>query len=108
MPLLQIGVKWGKEALEVEVDTSAPVELLKAQLYALTQVPPERQKIMGVKGARALAPRPWRVPCCPPPPPALSAARLSSVTLSATILFSCMCWAFGVFVGGRRRCSCEW
>ena len=29
---------------------SSPVELLKAQLFALTQVPPERQKIMGVKG----------------------------------------------------------
>ena len=32
------------------MDTSSPVELLKAQLFALTQVPPERQKIMGVKG----------------------------------------------------------
>ena len=40
-----------KNKYEVDVDTAAPVELLKAQLYALTQVPPERQKIMGVKGA---------------------------------------------------------
>ena len=29
---------------------SAPVELFTAQLFALTGVPPERQKIMGVKG----------------------------------------------------------
>jgi hypothetical protein len=48
---LTVSVKWGKQKFEgVELDTSAPVELFKAQLYALTQVPPERQKIMGVKG----------------------------------------------------------
>jgi len=48
---LTVTVKWGKQKFEkVELDTAAPVELFKAQLYALTQVPPDRQKIMGVKG----------------------------------------------------------
>jgi len=49
--MITVTVKWGKQKLEnVEMDTAAPVELFKAQLYTLTQVPPERQKIMGVKG----------------------------------------------------------
>lgn len=48
---VQVTVKWGKLKFEnVELDTTSPVELFKAQLYALTQVPPDRQKIMGVKG----------------------------------------------------------
>ena len=48
---LKVNVKWGKQKFEnVDLDTTAPVELFKAQLYALTQVPPDRQKIMGVKG----------------------------------------------------------
>jgi len=49
--MLTVTIKWGKQKFEgVELDTSAPVEIFKAQLYTLTQVPPERQKIMGVKG----------------------------------------------------------
>ena len=50
MATIKVNVKWGKQKFEVDLDTSAPVELFKAQLFALTQVPPERQKIMGVKG----------------------------------------------------------
>ena len=50
MSTIKLNVKWGKQKFEVELDTSAPVELFKAQLFAITQVPPERQKIMGVKG----------------------------------------------------------
>ena len=47
----KVNVKWGKQKFEnVELDTTAPVELFKAQLFALTSVPVERQKIMGVKG----------------------------------------------------------
>ena len=42
-------VKWGKESYEVDVDTSLPGMVLKTQLYSLTGVPPERQKIRGVK-----------------------------------------------------------
>lgn len=49
--MITVTVKWGKQKLEnVEMDTAGPIELFKAQLYTLTQVPPERQKIMGVKG----------------------------------------------------------
>ena len=59
-----MNVKWGKQKLEgVKLDTSEPVELFKAQLYTLTQVPPERQKIMGVKGGAVKARRP---PACRP------------------------------------------
>ena len=40
--------KWGKNTYEVELDTSESVETFKQ--LALTSVPIERQKIMGVKG----------------------------------------------------------
>ena len=44
---LAVNVKWGKEKFEgIEVDTSEPPEVFKAQLFALSGVPPERQKIM--------------------------------------------------------------
>ena len=42
-----VNVKWGKEKFEgIEVDTSEPPEVFKAQLFALSGVPPERQKVM--------------------------------------------------------------
>ncbi|KAE8734219.1 hypothetical protein F3Y22_tig00000778pilonHSYRG00358 [Hibiscus syriacus] len=48
--MLSVSVKWQKELLKaVEVDTSQPPYVFKCQLYDLTGVPPERQKIM-VKG----------------------------------------------------------
>ena len=48
---LKVEVKWGKEVFkDVEVDTAQPVAVFKTQLFSLTGVPPERQKIMGVKG----------------------------------------------------------
>ncbi|KNC54064.1 ubiquitin carboxyl-terminal hydrolase [Thecamonas trahens ATCC 50062] len=43
-------VKWGKQMFDVEVQTSEPVTAFKAQLYSLTGVPVEKQKIMGLKG----------------------------------------------------------
>ena len=48
--MVGVVVKWGKNTYEVELDTSESVETFKAQLFALTSVPIERQKIMGVKG----------------------------------------------------------
>lgn len=43
-------MKWQKEVFPgIEIDTSQPPIVLKSQLYTLTGVPPERQKIM-VKG----------------------------------------------------------
>ncbi|KAI6690120.1 hypothetical protein NL676_026948 [Syzygium grande] len=48
--MLKVSVKWQKEVFpDVEIDTSQPPYLFKVQLYDLTGVPPERQKIM-VKG----------------------------------------------------------
>lgn len=45
-----MSVKWQKEVFPaVEIDTSQPPYVFKCQLYDLTGVPPERQKIM-VKG----------------------------------------------------------
>ncbi|KAM1241006.1 hypothetical protein ACFX2J_046254 [Malus domestica] len=47
---VQVSVKWQKELLKaVEIDTTQPPYVFKCQLYDLTGVPPERQKIM-VKG----------------------------------------------------------
>ncbi|RXH67357.1 hypothetical protein DVH24_027477 [Malus domestica] len=48
--MLNVSVKWQKELLKaVEIDTTQPPYVFKCQLYDLTGVPPERQKIM-VKG----------------------------------------------------------
>ena len=49
-----IGVKWGKNAYDVEVDTSGVGLDLKTQLFSLTGVPPERIKVMGLKGGKQL------------------------------------------------------
>ncbi|KAH1048134.1 hypothetical protein J1N35_038918 [Gossypium stocksii] len=50
MVLSGVSVKWQKEVFKsVEIDTSQPPYVFKCQLYDLTGVPPERQKIM-VKG----------------------------------------------------------
>ena len=43
---IPVKIKWGKEKLELEVDPAEPVEVLRMQLYSLTGVPAERQKIM--------------------------------------------------------------
>ncbi len=49
--LVAVNVKWGKEKFpDVEVDTDESPELFKAQLFALSGVAPDRQKVM-VKGA---------------------------------------------------------
>ncbi|VFQ66962.1 unnamed protein product [Cuscuta campestris] len=48
--MLTVSVKWQKELFPaVEIDTSQPPYVFKCQLFDLTGVPPERQKIM-VKG----------------------------------------------------------
>jgi len=51
MPVFKVKVKWGKEKFEdVECNTDEPPELFKAQLFALSGVAPDRQKVM-VTGA---------------------------------------------------------
>ncbi|KAI4329172.1 hypothetical protein L6164_021464 [Bauhinia variegata] len=48
--MITVSVKWQKELFrDVEIDTSQPPYVFKCQLFDLTGVPPERQKIM-VKG----------------------------------------------------------
>lgn len=42
-----VNVKWGKQKFEsVEVNTDEAPEVFQAQMFALSSVPPERQKIM--------------------------------------------------------------
>jgi len=48
--MVTVSVKWQKQVFPgIEIDTSQPPIVFKTQLYTLTGVPPERQKIM-VKG----------------------------------------------------------
>lgn len=48
---IAVKVKWGKELYQgVEVNTDEPPMLFKAQIFALTGVQPDRQKVM-CKGA---------------------------------------------------------
>lgn len=50
LPFLSVNVKWGKEKFDaVELNTEEPPMVFKAQLFALTGVQPDRQKVM-VKG----------------------------------------------------------
>jgi len=46
---MQVKVSWNKQLYEVDVDMEQPPLVFKTQLFTLTGVPPERQKIM-VKG----------------------------------------------------------
>lgn len=50
MTTLKVKVKWGKENYEVDLDLNEDPEVFKAQLFALTGVTPDRQKVM-CKGA---------------------------------------------------------
>ena len=46
-----VDVKWQKELFkDVSIDLGQPPAVFKMQLFSLTGVPPERQKIMGFKG----------------------------------------------------------
>ena len=46
MPTFNVNVKWGKEKYNVPLNTDEPPIVFKAQLFALTGVQPERQKVM--------------------------------------------------------------
>jgi ubiquitin carboxyl-terminal hydrolase 14 len=48
---MKVNVKWGKQLFkDVDVDMDAPPEQLKMQLFSLSGVPIERQKVMGKGG----------------------------------------------------------
>jgi ubiquitin carboxyl-terminal hydrolase 14 len=58
MPAFNVTVKWGRETFkDVECNTDEEPGLFKAQLYALTHVAPNRQKIM-IKG-KTLSDHSW-------------------------------------------------
>lgn len=49
--IVHVDVKWQKEAFpQLQIDLSQPPAVFKSQLFSLTGVAPERQKIMGFKG----------------------------------------------------------
>jgi hypothetical protein len=55
---LAVTVKWGKEKYEnVDLDTAEDPSVFKAQLFALTGVPVDRQKVMSL-GSKQLKVRP--------------------------------------------------
>jgi hypothetical protein len=43
---LPVLVKWGKEQYEVELNVADGMDTFRAQLFALTMVAPDRQKLM--------------------------------------------------------------
>ena len=43
---LRLTIKWGKNTLDIETSSSDTLETFKAQLYSLTSVLPEKQKLM--------------------------------------------------------------
>lgn len=49
---MKVNVKWGKELFQdVEIDTTQPPLMFKSQLFTLSGVPPERQKVL-IKGGQ--------------------------------------------------------
>ena len=60
--MVKVSVKWGKESYEVDAELDQPGLVLKTQLFTLTGVHPDRQKVMGAfKGS------PLKVRAPPPP-----------------------------------------
>jgi len=57
---MKLVIKWGRQEHAVEVDTEQPPSVLKLQLYSLTGVPPDRQKIL-VKGGQLKDDADWAV-----------------------------------------------
>lgn len=55
-------MKWQRELFkDVEIDTSLPPAVFKTQLFSLSGVPPERQKILGLKGGLLKDDAEWAV-----------------------------------------------
>jgi hypothetical protein len=50
MTAFPLKVKWGKQEFDLTVEPALGVEVLKTQIQALTNVPPEKQKILGLPG----------------------------------------------------------
>ena len=54
MPVVRVGVRWGKTLLDLDVDLDAPGAVVKAQLCSLTGVPVDRIKLTGLRGGKPL------------------------------------------------------
>ena len=50
----QVEFKFGKQILKIDIDLQQPGLALKTQIYSLTAVPPDRIKIMGLKGGKTI------------------------------------------------------
>ncbi|CAM9843717.1 unnamed protein product, partial [Phaeothamnion confervicola] len=48
--MVKVSVKWNKETYDVDLDAGESVQTFKTQLWTLTGVPVERQKLMSKKG----------------------------------------------------------
>lgn len=48
---MNVVVKWNKQQFDVEIESDSSLELLKAQIFALTNVPVDRQKLL-VRGKK--------------------------------------------------------
>eukprot|EP00826_Nyctotherus_ovalis_P026154 TRINITY_DN2041_c0_g1_i4.p6 TRINITY_DN2041_c0_g1~~TRINITY_DN2041_c0_g1_i4.p6 ORF type:complete len:125 (+),score=43.53 TRINITY_DN2041_c0_g1_i4:110-484(+) len=51
--MCSISVKWGKKILKLEMDPNEDASVLKAQIYGLTFIPPDKQKIY-LKGGKTI------------------------------------------------------
>lgn len=61
MPVYTVKVKWGKETFkDVHCDTESDILEFKSQLYSLSSVPVERQKIMCA--GKTLKDDEWNIP----------------------------------------------
>ena len=58
--MVKVNVKHGKNKYELDMVVEEPVEVFRAQLFAVTGVPPERQKILGFKGGPLKVRCRWR------------------------------------------------
>eukprot|EP01089_Gocevia_fonbrunei_P015612 TRINITY_DN4609_c0_g1_i1.p1 TRINITY_DN4609_c0_g1~~TRINITY_DN4609_c0_g1_i1.p1 ORF type:complete len:466 (-),score=103.12 TRINITY_DN4609_c0_g1_i1:63-1460(-) len=52
MSTIKIVMKWQKKQFDIDTDLSLPGGVLKSQIWTLTGVPPERQKLMGIKSLK--------------------------------------------------------
>jgi len=43
---INLNIKWGKESFTVDINNSEDLESLRARLYSLTFVQPDKQKLM--------------------------------------------------------------
>ncbi|EME32638.1 ubiquitin carboxyl-terminal hydrolase 14 [Galdieria sulphuraria] len=54
-----IQVKWQKQKFSISIDKNQPIRVFQEELYRLTQVPPERQTILGFKGGKLTKDKDW-------------------------------------------------